>query len=162
MIATSATAATITITLDSVPSGLGCDTGCLCDTNWVVSGVDLRVTSTTDDDECTTNTCKWENRNNFQGPVYDKGIWLNPGRIFADLSDIDDPITQIRVDLEDYCPTTGCSSAAIYDGSTRVKFKSSQTDNGPINGPGYFIFSSSDIGNNTIDKLIVASCNGHI
>ncbi|MGA1841088.1 MAG: hypothetical protein ACMUIU_10725 [bacterium] len=154
-------AATITLTLNSVPTDLGCSTTCECDQNWVVSDVVLTVTSTTASDGCGTNACSWEHGNNLFGPVYDPGILLNPGRLVLDLSDITGKITQIRVDLEDYCQA-GCSSAAIYDGSTRVALKTSQSDGGPFNAAGWFIFDQSTIGNYTIDKFIVTSCNGHI
>ncbi|MBN2374620.1 hypothetical protein JXL19_12630 [bacterium] len=162
IISTIATAGLITINLDSVPTDLECDTNCLCDQNWVVSSIVLTVTKTQNDYGCGSNECSWQHGFNQFGPVFDQGILLNPGRLVLDLNDINTPITKIEVTLEDYCPGTGCSSAAIYDGATRVKYKTSGNDNGPINVAGYFIFDYNDIGNYTIDKLVVASCDGHV
>ncbi len=92
---TFATAAVITINLDSVPTDLECNTDCLCDTNWVVSNIVLSVTSTTSADGCASNDCDWEHGLNSKPPVYDNGILLNPGRLILDLSDINGKITQI-------------------------------------------------------------------
>ncbi|UCG68278.1 MAG: BPTI/Kunitz domain-containing protein [Thermoplasmata archaeon] len=156
---TFATAAVITINLDSVPTDLDCDTKCLCDQNWVESNIVMHVTTS---NSCTPNGCVWEHGNNIFPPIFDKGVLLSPGRLMVDLDSINDPITKIEVILEDYCPLTGCSSASIYDGDSRIAIKTSQSDLGPINEPGYFIFDRTISGISTVDKLIVSSCNGHV
>ncbi|MGA1824532.1 MAG: BPTI/Kunitz-type proteinase inhibitor domain-containing protein [bacterium] len=154
---TFATAAIITINLDSVPSDLQCDTDCLCNQVWFVSDVVLSVMSTTTSDGCGLNDCDWQ-----PGIGYfsrDKGIALSPGRLVADFSAINDPIATVRVELDDYCsPPTGCSSASIFNGSTLVETRSSVQE-GPANGPGFFEFNTA---NKIVDRLIITSCNGHV
>ncbi|MGA1875730.1 MAG: hypothetical protein ACMUIA_08975, partial [bacterium] len=147
------------ITLNSVPNDLECDEECLCDKSWVVSDIVLSVTSTETDEVPCNDGCSWEHDENFFGPIYDNGILLNPGRLTADLSSLDDPITKIEVYLEDYCPNTGgCCSAAIYEGSKQIAKKTSQSDSGPINESGHFIFDQTNSGISTVDKLNVSSC----
>ncbi len=156
--ATLATAAVITISLNSVPTYLECDTGCLCDQNWVVSDVVLSVTSTTTGDPCASNDCNWEHTNSSISG--NKGIALSPGRLIVDLSSINDPIIRVRVEIDDYCSQPyGCSYAAIYNGTTLAANPKTSAEEGPAGGPGWFEFNTTNI---IFDKLIFVSCNGFV
>lgn len=165
IITTFARAAVITINLNEydVPSNLECNTDCLCDTKWVESNITLHVTAYTSSDPYPYNLdCDWSHGNNIHGPGFDQGILLHPGRLIVDLDDIDGTITKIEVILEDYYQTGGCSSAAIYQGSSLKDLKTSGNDYGPINTYGSFTFDQTSPGISAVDKLIVASCDGHV
>ncbi|MGA1869885.1 MAG: BPTI/Kunitz-type proteinase inhibitor domain-containing protein [bacterium] len=157
IIATCATAAVITLTLNNVPTDLQCATDCLCNRNWIDSDIIMSVTTTTVSDGCMSTGCEWQHR--ASAFTWDQGILLTPGRLIVELDAINDTITQVEVIIDDYCiQSGGCTSAFLYNGSTQIDAAYSAIE-GPVGGNGFFILNP---GNNPIDRLVVSSCNGHV
>jgi len=136
-----AVAAVVTLNLDQIAD--------LCNTPWVESEVILTVIPTIQNDFC-PGQCIFNSGNVGN----DLGILLNSGRLNLNVSMIDDPISNVEIDVIDYCSPTGCTAAFLYSGTTVVDNTLSQ--------PGADTLTLSSPANSTVDKIVVSSCDGFI
>lgn len=133
-----ANAATVIITLDNI-------TVSQCNETWMESGVELSFVNTTAEDYSGGGSCSF-------GLAADR-VWLYPARLNLDISNLVGNITQVEVDIEDFC-RSGCTRAFLYSGVTQVDNASnintgSQTLNLSGNGA-------------SIDRIAVSSGEGSV
>ena len=136
LVAGSAAADVITITLDGVDVSE-------CGETWIESGVELSFVETTAED-CTEGSC-------YFGLGTDS-VWLYPARLNLDLSGLAGTVTQVEVDIVDYCGV-GCTAAFLYEGASTVD-------------SAYNVGSAETLtllsGGASVDRAAVSSCEGMV
>jgi hypothetical protein len=133
-----ASAEIITLTLDDVSVEK-------CGETWIEAGVELSFVPTTDED-CTPDRC-------YFGLDPDR-VWLWPARLNLNLSGLVGHVTQVEVDIIDYC-RVGCTRAFLYDGALTVD----SVANSLVSDPETLILYNDGA---SVDRAAVSSCEGTV